>query len=560
MIGRSDNKINYDLLKFIPPDAANIVEMGCGTGALGLVYKQKNPMVHYVGVEGNVQAAAAATERLDKVVTANVENVNLADIIGGTKVDCLIYGEVLEHLLDPWAVLKRHADCLSEGGQILACIPNIQHWSILINLLQGQWTYQDGGLLDKTHLRFFTLESIRDMFATAGLPVFDIIPQRFEETAEFKKAQMILAPAAGALGLDAKRLAIQTGTLRYIVRAAKQPVEKRILIQAMLGETKVCSRVRISEPHDFLRTVPGVRTVEQARRADLNLARPGEGKVFIWQRTWPEDFKQQEELIKRGYLVIAEIDDDPLRWQEYHEKNNFLAFRSCHGIQTSTEPLAEYLRQFNPHVAVFPNQMAYLPPLRQYDGANPITLFFGALNREEDWQPLIQSLNNILEQFANKVQVKVIHDKLFFDALSTPYKQFIPFCPYGRYQEILHASDIAILPLLPTRFNCMKSDLKFLECAAHGVVALASPTVYDQTIQEDVTGMLYRNTEEFTSKLRQLMGDDTLRHSLASNARQWVASKRMLGQHYQQRLTWYNQLLDRYAVVNRGVYKRMGIL
>jgi len=335
-------------------------------------------------------------------------------------------------------------------------------------------------------------------------------------------------------------------------------VQKPLLIQAMLGETKVCSRVRISEPHAFCQTIPGVRTIEQPLTADLNVGLPGEDKVFIWQRTWPQNMKQQQMLIKRNYLTVAEIDDDPLRWREYHEKNDFFAFRACHAVQTSTEPLAHYLRQFNPHVAVFPNQLAYLPPPRHYDDRRPITIFFGALNREQDWQVIMPVLNGILAKWGSKVVVGVIHDRQFFDALQTPHKKFIPFCQYGAYQQMLHSADIALLPLEPTRFNSMKSDLKFLECAAHGVVALASPTVYDATIVDGVTGLIYQSKEDFGQYLQHLLADSQWRHSLAGTAYDWVRIHRLLGDHYRSRIEWYNSLLAQYEVLTQEIYGRVG--
>ena len=92
-------------------------------------------------------------------------------------VDCLVFGDVLEHLVDPWAALTRLSRLVREGGQVLACIPNVQHYSVIVNLLRGKWDYQDEGLLDRTHLRFFTLSGIQDLFAKAGLRVFDIQPR-----------------------------------------------------------------------------------------------------------------------------------------------------------------------------------------------------------------------------------------------------------------------------------------------------------------------------------------------------------------------------------------------
>jgi hypothetical protein len=88
-------------------------------------------------------------------------------------------------------------------------------------------------------------------------------------------------------------------------------------------------------------------------------------------------------------------------------------------------------------------------------------------------------------------------------------------------------------------FNRMKSDLNFLECAAHGVVALASPTVYEGSLVDGMTGMLYRSPAEFEDRMRLLLGDAALRRHLATNAYAWVREHRLLAQHFRQRYDWY---------------------
>lgn len=140
------------------------------------------------------------------------------------------------------------------------------------------------------------------------------------------------------------------------------------------------------------------------------------------------------------------------------------------------------MRQINPNVAVFPNQIAILPPLPVTPQTETVTLFFGALNREEDWQDIMPEINRITAYYGKKLNLNVVHVRQFYDSLQAPSKRFTEFCPYETYKQLLSAADIAILPLQPNRFNSMKSDLKFLECAAHGTVALASPVVYDKTI------------------------------------------------------------------------------
>ena len=112
-----------------------------------------NPGSAYYGIEIDAAASAVAASRLDRVLCGSVETVDLGFL--RNSVDCIVYGDVLEHLIDPWSVLKNHRTLLKNDGRMIACIPNIQHWAVITNLLHGHWPYQTDGLLDITHLRFF---------------------------------------------------------------------------------------------------------------------------------------------------------------------------------------------------------------------------------------------------------------------------------------------------------------------------------------------------------------------------------------------------------------------
>lgn len=550
------SRVNHDLLRLIPPDAAVVVEVGCGRGALGELHRRLNPACRYIGLEINPEAAAVAAGRLSEVIAGNAEEVNLDE----NSIDCLVYGDVLEHMVDPWGTLKRHCARLSTGGQVIACIPNIQHWSVIAGLLKGQWQYQPEGLLDATHLRFFTLDGIKDMFAKAGLAIFEIRPRVFQQ-AGFQEFQETVLPILDKLNINKTEFINQASAYQYIIRAVKNPeTVSRLLLQSMLGETKVCSRVRITEPNSFLATIPGVRVKSEEKKARLDPALPGETKVFIWQRVFIDDIARQQELLRRDYLILAEMDDDPLRWPA-HQANDFLSFRSCHGVQVSTEPLAEFLRRYNPNVAVFPNQLSYLPPPRVYGDDFRVRIFFGALNREDDWLPIMPELNRVLGRYPGKIQITVVHDRRFLEALETADKEFLPFCSYQTYEAALRNADIAILPLQPNRFNTMKSDLKFLECAGLGVAALASPTVYEKSLADGQTGLIYRTPKQFGEKLSALIEDSGLRRSIAANAYAWVAQNRLLCRHYRERYDWYQTMAARLPELNQSLEQRVpGIL
>lgn len=549
--------VNPDILRFLPLDATLLLEVGCGAGQLGKEYKRRNPFGRYIGLEVFPDAAKLARKHLDKVYCCDVENTPFERILSDAeRVDCIIYGDVLEHLRDPWRTLRDHVGFLSSEGQVIACIPNVQHWSVIAGLLAGKWRYTENGLLDKTHLRFFSLEGIRDLFLQAGLHIFEIIPRVFEHPQK-EAVQNILASASLALGYKEDLTSrIQTAALQYVVRATKKPISQCVLLHSLLGETKVCSRVRISEPHSFCVTKPGVRAIENTKQVSWPVDREGENRVFFWQRVSPVSFEQQKELIRRGYLIIYEIDDDPYRWRESYEQNDYLAFRSCHAVQVSTKLLAEFVSQYNPNVAVFPNQIAILPPQRSYQ-KGPAHLFFGALNREQDWPEIMPTLNQCLSKHPHRITV--VHDKMFFDALETSSKDYIPFCSYTQYQQLLSQADIALLPLADTRFNRMKSDLKFLECAANGVVALASPIVYDECIQEGKTGFVYRSNEEFGLILSRLMRNSVLRRNIGQQAYYWVRDHRLLSSHYRTRLQWIQSLRNQYDELTESIFHRMNL-
>lgn len=163
--------VRTELLDLLPREAAleRVLDVGCGSGATGEYLKNHYNAHYVVGIEKNPEAARTAREKLDAVIIGNAEDPFLP--IESSPFDLVLMGDILEHLVDPWQTLARYKDCLQPQGILLASIPNIQHWRTVGRLLRGHWTYQDGGTLDRTHLRFFTRKSIRHLFAQAGLKI-----------------------------------------------------------------------------------------------------------------------------------------------------------------------------------------------------------------------------------------------------------------------------------------------------------------------------------------------------------------------------------------------------
>ena len=127
-----------------------------------------------VGIEPDEASASAATGRMDKVLNTTVENA-LGSLVGQS-FDTIVFNDVLEHLINPYKILSSYKSLLASNGQVIASIPNILHYHEFLNILfQKDWQYQEAGILDKTHLRFFTKKSILRMFEETGYQVDQII-------------------------------------------------------------------------------------------------------------------------------------------------------------------------------------------------------------------------------------------------------------------------------------------------------------------------------------------------------------------------------------------------
>ena len=164
-----------DLIDRLSPDPdRSILEIGCGDGATGVYAKDTGRCGRYVGLELSPQAAEIAASRLDEVCVGNIEEMSLPETLG--EFDVLIASEVLEHFVDPWSVLKRLHKLLKPGAVVFASSPNVAHRAILKMLLSGGWDLEDAGVMDRTHLRWFTPRTYAAMFEDSGYGVVSVWP------------------------------------------------------------------------------------------------------------------------------------------------------------------------------------------------------------------------------------------------------------------------------------------------------------------------------------------------------------------------------------------------
>jgi SAM-dependent methyltransferase len=156
-----------EVAALVPPECRRVLEVGCGSGELGQLLRRRGHQV--TGIELVSEIAERARRRIDRVVTADVERDGFP--FPPSSFDAVVFADVLEHLIDPWRVLREAVAVLAGNGVVVASIPNVQNIDVLRRLLLGRWDYRERGILDIGHLRFFTLHSIRALFAQAGLKV-----------------------------------------------------------------------------------------------------------------------------------------------------------------------------------------------------------------------------------------------------------------------------------------------------------------------------------------------------------------------------------------------------
>jgi len=210
---------NAELLALVPVDARRIVEVGCSSGALAREYKKINPACHYTGVEIVPQYAEMARRHCDSVVLNDIETVDDEFFLDRFSCDCWIFGDSLEHLRDPWRLLARIRESIPRDGSVVACIPNAQHWSIQARLSRGDFRYEESGLLDRTHLRWFTRKTMVEMFSSANFKIVAGTERVISPEPQRDSVLLLIRALAAGVGADPDLAVKDAIPSQYVIRA-----------------------------------------------------------------------------------------------------------------------------------------------------------------------------------------------------------------------------------------------------------------------------------------------------------------------------------------------------
>lgn len=168
-----------EILPLLPTKRSSVLEVGCGSGATLGWLKEIHRATRTVGIEISEMASNAARFYADEVYCADFENDEIA--IEGQKFDVILCLDVLEHMVDPWKVVNHLVTKYLEiGGTLIVSLPNVRHYSVVLPLFfAGRWDYSDAGLLDKTHLRFFTRDTAKLLLVHSHLGVISCTAMGF---------------------------------------------------------------------------------------------------------------------------------------------------------------------------------------------------------------------------------------------------------------------------------------------------------------------------------------------------------------------------------------------
>jgi len=166
-----DAQARADLAERVPAGARAVLDVGCSRGATSAALRARGAS-RIVGIEPDAEDATDAARVYDRVLTAHLEDVPPREF--GPEFDAVLFGDVLEHLVDPSDALVRVRPWLTERGVVIASVPNVGHWSIVADLLAGRFDYIPYSLLSGTHLRHFTRATIRDLFEACGYGIVSI--------------------------------------------------------------------------------------------------------------------------------------------------------------------------------------------------------------------------------------------------------------------------------------------------------------------------------------------------------------------------------------------------
>ncbi len=243
-----------------------VLDIGCDTGYLGNQLAAFGNVTS--GFEFNPEAAEVARTRYERVEVGDLEAVDLAAAFENTAFDVIVFGDVLEHLRDPLPVLRQARRLVAPGGSVLISVPNVAHGDVRLALLRGQFEYGKVGLLDETHTRFFTKDSLVRFVHDAG---FTVIEMRRTNVPLFRTEIGVREDEFDPDVVARLREDPEASTYQFVIRVAPDDTVQVSSQQALLVDTL---RRELDEQQRLVRDLRARETALSARVEELLTRRP----------------------------------------------------------------------------------------------------------------------------------------------------------------------------------------------------------------------------------------------------------------------------------------------
>lgn len=505
-----------------------VLEVGCSAAYFGSALKSAGHVVW--GIEPNHVSAAVAAQRLDYVFVGIVE-----DFIKNhpeKKFDVITFGDVLEHIADPGEVLKQCHSLLVEGGAIVASVPNVTHIAIRAMMLDARWEYGDLGILDRTHLRFFTRQTIAELFHDSQYVVIDI------------NAVKLTAETAAS----ASKLALNPVAVAYIEAYAKDDFKydfQYVLLAVPAGTRNGCGSRLLGESSPT--RILGVVQDTTSSIVDVRLRHPltewaaacnGEvqfrclqdcdeqsiswADVIIIQRVAePYSMWIIERAKQLGKKVIFEIDDLLIDLPEFlsHHKvglagyagalDSILPQVDC--ITVTTKRLATGFEVFSRPTVVIPNcteddKLGQVDRTSWQNGRATLIVASSDAVLVDFILPAISAVIGCTDMSVSVVVIGPPGDA--FEKAGIKVDR-VPNMAYAEFKKFIRSIDnpIGIIPLDESLFSSCKSPIKYLDYSLAGIPVICSNVPpYSDVLVDGVTGLLVDNeTEIWVTAIKTLV-------------------------------------------------------
>lgn len=529
----NSHTLAIDFIEEDPRAGLKILDAGCSEGYLGAYLKSLGH--HVIGVEMNPVAANKAREVIDSVFTGSILEYLSHDI--SQRFDAILFGDVLEHIANPQEVLEICQSRLNDGGFIIVSLPNVAHSCIRAMLLGGRWDYSELGILDRTHLRFFTKEGAADLFAKAHFQIFGDSAVRLPTDVAAKMCGIQLDPKLVEIVHSQGVSTNEADIFQYVFKLIPPPLNAtRVVVIFSPQQSESLLNFRLRFPlNNWASRYGGVvryRTFDDVLFDDFYW-----GDVFIFQREVDQELLDLTALLQGfGKTVVFEIDDYLLdlpdflshhNLNESRKKNLEKMLQASNALSVTTSRLAKVLQTFNRDIFVTPNCSWSLNEKIDFNrDDSDVTSLVIASSDSVKVDFLVPVLQKLKMRWGGRLHIHVIGPPAEHFRCSGIELTAYEILGYEEFCSVLTSlkNPIGLIPLDASLFSSCKSPIKFYDYAANGVPTIASkvPPYVDCMIDHE-TGLLVDNqTEEWIEAIELLMESPSLTKTLLGNALSWM--------------------------------------